>query len=179
MDIYNDSEFSIDEITSETVKVLRLGGKSLIIYLLTCFCAVLFTIGFMIYSIVDGKSVQDIIVILICLVIILGLLLYFKFGYPKSIKKQYEKNFGGNIIFHYTFHINRVDVESTSPITNSKATFTYESLNKIVEGPTMLRLYIAKRNFLPVRKDAFSESDYIKINKVISEAKVKHKIVKR
>lgn len=179
MDIYNDSEFSIDEITSETVKVLRIGGTALIIYLLTSLAAVLCTTGLMIYSIVAGKGVQDLIILLVCFVIIFGLLLYFKFGYPKTIKKQYEKNFGGNIVFHYTFHINRVNVESSSPITSSKATFTYESMTKIVEGPTIIRLYIAKRNFLPVKKESFSQSDYEKISKVIAESKVKYKTTKK
>ena len=88
MDIVNDSEFSLDEIQKETLKVVRMGGKPLIIYLLTTLSAILFVIGFMIYSIADGKKVSDLVVILICLVIIMLMLLYFKFMYPKTIKEK-------------------------------------------------------------------------------------------
>ena len=179
MDIVNDSEFSLDEIQKETLKVVRMGGKPLIIYLLTTLSAILFVIGFMIYSIADGKKVSDLVVILICLVIIMLMLLYFKFMYPKTIKKQYEKNFGGNIKFHYVFHINRVSVETSSPNTSSKGTFTYDSLYKIVEGPTTIRFYIAKGNFLPVIKANFNEFDYKKIMQVLHETKVKYKYSKR
>ena len=179
MDINNESEFSVDEISKETLKVLRIGGKQLILYIVLAAAALAGLVGFMIYALSIGKKVTDLIVLVICIVIILLMLLYFELGYPKTIKKQYEKNFGSHIKFNYVFHINRVSVESTSDITSSKGTFTYESMYKIVEGPNTIRLYIAKRNFLPVKKSGFSESDYKKIMQVLQEAKVKYKVSKK
>ena len=179
MDIINESEFTIDEITHETLMCVRLNGKRLLFYLLLVLAVMSLGVVALVLELMNNKSVVDSIVIICSLSIIILLLAYFKFLYPKTIKKSYMKNFGGNILFKYNFHINRLDVESTSVKANSKGVFKYESLTKVVETPEVMRFYIQKRNFLPVKKANFNPNDFPKLKKALIDSNVKYKESKR
>ena len=179
MDIINESEFTIDEITHETLMCVRLNGKRLLFYLTLVLIVMALGITSLILEIVNHKSTVDSIVIICSLGIILLLLGYFKFFYPRTIKNSYVKNFGGNIFFKYNFHINRLDVETTSVYASSKGVFKYESLTRVVETPEVLRIYIQKRSFLPVKKENFNPNDFPKIKKALIDSKIRYKEAKR
>lgn len=179
MDILNESEFTIDEITHETLMCVKLTGKRLLFYLILVLTVMALGVTALILELMNNKSVTDSIVIICSLSIIILLLGYFKFFYPKTIKKSYVKNFGGNILFKYNFHINRLEVETTSVNASSKGVFKYDSLTKVVESPKVMRFYIQKRSFLPVRKDNFNPNDFPKLKKALIDSNVKYREVKR
>ena len=179
MDIINESDFTLDEITHETLMCVKLNGKRLLFYLILVLVVMGLGITALVLELTNGKSAVDSIVIICSLSIIVLLLGYFKFFYPKTIKKGYDKNFGGTIHFKYNFHINRLDVESSSVKANSKGTFTYASLNKVVETPVVMRFYIQKRSFLPVKKENFNPNDFPKLKKALIDSGVKYKEAKK
>lgn len=179
MDILNESEFTLDEITHETLQCVRLNGKRILVYLILVLAVMALGITSLVIELVNDKSPVDSIVILCSLGIILLLLGYFKFFYPKTIKKNYDKNFGGNILFKYNFHINRLEVETTSVKAHSKGVFKYDSLTRVVETPKVMRFYIQKRSFLPVKKENFNPNDYPKLKKALIDSGVKYKEAKK
>ena len=174
MNIVNESEFSVDEITKETIKCMRLSGKRLLFLILLVSVFVCLGIAGVIYSVIQKKNVSDFAVILGCFVILLLMLLYFKFMHPTSIRRSYVKEFGEVITFSYVFHINRVDCKTTSVNSTSKAVFKYEELKKVVEDKGILRLYIGKRNFIPVKMENFKDNEYEKIKKSFDNLNVKY-----
>jgi len=174
MDVINECEFSVDELTKVTLKCLKLRGARIWLFISITLLSIGFGFVALFLAIHNKKNVSDAILILVCLAIILLMLLYFVFIYPKSIKKNYTRNFKDGIKYKYTFHINRVDLESEVYNGNTKATFTYDSLVKIVEDNTYLLLYIAKRNFLPVKKEAFVPNEFEKIKKAMQNSKAKY-----
>ena len=174
MDINNESEFSLDEITKITIKNSKLGGKTYWVYFLSVISVMIATLVLIIIMAVNNKKITDLIAIEGCFLLILLMLLYFKFLYPKSVKKQYKQNFGDNIKFSYVFHINRVDCHTSSMEYDAKATFHYDKMLKIVEEKDIYKLFIAKGNFLPVRKECFNANDFIKFEQVLKDVKVKY-----
>ena len=74
MDIINESEFTIDEITHETLMCVRLNGKRLLFYLTLVLIVMALGITSLILEIVNHKSTVDSIVIICSLGIILLLL---------------------------------------------------------------------------------------------------------
>lgn len=179
MDILNESEFTLDEITHETLQCVRLNGKRILVYLILVLVVMALGVTSLILELRNDKSPVDSIVIICSLGIILLLLGYFKFFYPKTIKNNYDKNFGGNILFKYNFHINRLEVETTSVKANSKGVFKYDSLTRVVETPKVMRFYIQKRSFLPVKKENFNPNDYPKLKKALIDSGVKYKEAKK
>ena len=178
MDVVNESEFSVDEITKETIKCMRLSGIRLVILIIIVSIFVALGAAGLIYSIIVQKNVSDFAVIMSCFIILLLMLLYFKFMHPKTIKKGYLSDFGDSIRFQFVFHINRFDCKTISAKSTTKGTFKYEELKKIVEDKGILRLYIAKRNFIPVRLENFKDNEFEKIKKAFDNLKVKY-IVKK
>ena len=148
MDIVNESEFTVDEITKETIKCMRLSGKRLLFLILLVSVFVCLGLAGLIYSLIQKKNVADFAVIMSCFIILLLMLLYFKFLHPRSVRSGYVKEFGEIITFSYIFHINRVDCKTISVNSTNKATFKYEDLKKVVEDNGIARLYIGKRNSL-------------------------------
>ena len=175
MDVINESEFSIDEITKETIKCVRLGGKRTWIYLALIIISFIFCIVGLVLAKFNGKAITDFIIIGICLIIIAAILIYFIALYPKRIRSTYEKQFGSSVKFKYVFHINRFDCYADTEKQNAKSTYTYDSLIKIVETSTILRIYISKNNFLPVKKECFDQSEFEKIKKAMLNSKLKYK----
>ena len=90
MDINNESEFSLDEITKITIKNSKLGGKTYWVYLLSVITVMIATLVLIIIMAVNNKKIADLIAIEGCFSLIILMLLYFKLLYPKSIKKQYK-----------------------------------------------------------------------------------------
>lgn len=174
MDVVNECEFSVDELTKVTLKCLKLRGVRIWLFISITLLSIGFGFVALFLALHNKKNISDAILILVCLFIILFMLLYFVFIYPKSIKKNYAKNFLNGIKYKYTFHINRVDLESEVYNGNTRATFNYDNLIKVVEDNNYLLLYIAKRNFLPVKKEAFIENEFIKIKKAIKNSKTKY-----
>ena len=175
MDVINESEFSIDEITSETLKCVRLGGKRLWIYISLVIISFIACIVGLIMAKFNKSAITDFIIIGICLLIMLGILIYFLVGYPKRIRKTYEKTFGSSVKFKYIFHINRFDCYADAEKQNAKSTYTYDSLIKIIETKETLRIYISKNNFLPVKKSSFNQDEFGKIKKAMLNSKLKYK----
>lgn len=174
MDVANESEFTVDEITKETIKCMKLSGKRLLFLIILVLLFVGLGIAGLIISIIQKKNIADFAMILGCFVILLLMLLYFKFMHPKSLKRNYMNEFGEVIRFKYVFHINRLDCQTISAKTRNKATFTYDSMQKIIEDNGMLRLYIAKRNFLLARISEFDSNDFEKIKKAMMNSKAKY-----
>ena len=178
MDVINESEFSVEELTKQTLKSIKLSGKRLLILI---FLDVAFIIAGFVLTIIAAVNKQkfvDYIVISSCFIIMLFMLLYFKLGYPNSIKKTYRKNFGDGVHYEYVFHINRFDCTLISLEGKNKATINYDSLKKIVEEEDVLRLYIEKRNFLPVKIANFKPNEFVKIQKAMQNSKAKYIIKK-
>lgn len=178
MDIINESEFSTEELTKQTLKCIRLAGRRLWIMIFITIAFIITGIVCAIIAANKNMKYTDFIVIAACFFIILLMLLYYKLLYPKSIKKNYDNTFGDVVRYRFVFHINRVDCQLNSLKEKSKATFNYDSLNKIVEDNGIIRLYIAKRNFLPVRIDNFKPDEFIKIKKAMQNSKAKYIIKK-
>ena len=88
MDILNESEFTIDEITHETLMCVKLTGKRLLFYLVLVLTVMALGVTALILELMNNKSVVDSVGIICSLSIIILLLGYFKFLYPKSIKKS-------------------------------------------------------------------------------------------
>ena len=174
MDLINESEFSLDEITDVTIKNSKLGGKTYWIYMITVLSVMIATLVLIIIMAVNNKRIGDLIAIEGCFLIIVLMLLYFKFLYPKSVKKQYKQNFGDGIKFSYVFHINRVDCHTSSMEYDAKATFHYDKMLKIIEEKDLFKFFIAKGNFLPVKKANFSTNDFNKLEQVLKDVKVKY-----
>lgn len=178
MDVINESEFSIEELTKQTLKSIRLSGKRLLILIFLDIAFIIAGLVLSIIAIVNKQKFVDFLVISSCFVIMLLMLLYFKFGYPKSIKKTYKNNFGEGVKYKYVFHINRFDCNLISLEGNNKATINYDALKKIVEDRGIIRLYIEKRNFLPVKIENFKPDEFIKIQKAMQNSKTKYIIKK-
>ena len=174
MDILNESEFSVDEITKETIKCMKLSGKRLLFLIIIVAVFVCLGIAGVVFSAVQKKNVSDYAVILGCFVILLLMLLYFKFIHPRSIRSGYLKQFGETITFVYAFHINRVDCKSISVNSTSKEVFKYVELKKVVEDHGILRLYIGKRNFVPVKLNQFKDNEYEKVKKSFDNLNIKY-----
>ena len=175
MDVINESEFSIDEIVKETLKCVKLGGKKLFIYIALVVISFIFCIVGLVLAKFNNKAITDFIVIGICLLIILAILIYFLVFYPKSVRKTYEKTFGSSVRFKYVFHINRFDCYADTEKQNAKSTYNYDSLIKVIETKDILRIYIAKNNFLPVKKECFKSDEFEKIKKAMLNSKLKYK----
>lgn len=174
MDIINESEFTTQELTEQTLKCVKLAGKRLWVMI---FITLAFAITGVVFAIVFASKnlkYSDFLLIAGCFLILLLMLLYFKIFYPRSIKKNYDNTFGDSIKYKFTFHINRVDCELNSLKEKSKGTFNYDSLTKIVEENGIIRLYIAKRNFLPVKISGFVPDEFIKIQKAMQNSKTKY-----
>jgi hypothetical protein len=174
MDVINESTFSIDEISDITIKCYKLSGKRLWIYIILVLLSIVTCAIGLILAKVDGKKVTDFILIGVCLFIILFILIYFLVLYPKRIRKSYVDAFGDKVWFKYIFHINRVDVITDPNKENEKSVFTYNLLKKVVETDDILRIYIAKNNFLPVKKENFVPNEFIKIKKAMQNSKLKY-----
>lgn len=174
MDIINESEFTTEELTEQTLKCVRLSGKRLWVMIFITLAFAITGVVFAIVFAIKKLKYSDFLLIAGCFFILLLMLLYFKIFYPKSIKKNYEATFGNTIKYRFIFHINRVDCELNSLKEKSKGTFNYDSLSKIVEDNGILRLYIAKRNFLPVKIDNFIPDEFIKIKKAMQNSKTKY-----
>lgn len=178
MDVINESEYSTLELTKQTLKCLKLAGKRLWIMIFLTIAFIITGIVCAIIAASNKMKYTDFIIIAASFFIILLMLLYYKIWYPKSIKKSYDNTFGDTVKYKFIFHINRFDCELNSLKEKSKATFNYDSLKKIVEDNGIIRLYIAKRNFLPVRIDNFKKDEFIKIQKAMQNSKTKYIIKK-
>lgn len=175
MDVVNESEFTLDEITDETLKCVRLGGKRVIIYIIIVGIALISCIVGLIVSNFNKKALTDFIIIGICLLIMLFILIYFLAFYPKRIRKTYEESFGGSVKFKYIFHINRLECIAETVKQSGKNIYTYDALRKVIETNTTLRIYINKNNFLPVKKECFIPNEFEKIKKAMLNSNVKYK----
>lgn len=171
MDINNESVFTIDELTKETMKCVRLRGWRIWLFIGLIIMSMGFGIAGLVYAIVKSMKITDFIVILVCLFIILLMLLYFLIYYPKAIKKNYIKTFKDYANFRYVFHINRFECYTNTENSVIESKFNYDELYKAVEDNGVLRVYIAKRNFLPVKIDKFENTDYDKIKKALKNSK--------
>ena len=179
MDVENKSEFTVDELTKQTLKCIKLSGIRLWIMI---FITIAFIISGIVCAIISAsKNIRytDFLIISGCFFIIFLMLLYYKIGYPRSIKKNYYNTFGEMVKYEFVFHINRFDCELESKEGINKATIKYDDLKKIVEDNGVIRLYIAKRNFLPVKIDKFIPNEFVKIQKAMQNSKTKYIIAKK